>query len=173
MKNIITILIVLCIGTLLLVYLFFGLPSHKIVSYVDEAVVVSHVTHQGLPIPSNPLVSPLTLSQILCQLDARACKMKLQYSIDQQYTENQGKHWIGWAWPKDLSWSNAENKVPMYADCEGRSTKDEVAKALLELLSDGHPNFLPPAPEKPKPSEPQLEPSVTGPKNCDSHKTCQ
>jgi len=115
-----------------------------------------------------------TLAQLLVQLDAKVCRMHLQYDIDNQYdTESKLSYFVVFAWPEHMTWDQAEANVEdggvEFYQTDGYPerfrTKEEVVNGALQLL-DGEPNAHPRHRDAPSPPEPPLERSIHGPKHC-------
>lgn len=115
-----------------------------------------------------------TLKELICKLDALACKRKLQYEIDQQWVGYRGKYWVAFAWPKDKTWSEKEWWYVADAPLDRNfTTKEEAINRLLEMLQNEKPNMLASPPSNASKLKPELEPEIDGPTNCDPHRQCK
>ena len=144
--------------------------NHK----ANNSLVAWQPTGTAAPAP------PLTLKQILCQLDAKACKLKLRYSIENlDWGGTDGSsHFVGFAWPKDRTWMSTQcfledGGVAVYI-ADQYPTQAEAAISLLNYLNAGGPNY-PASHREPEASRPRviLKAPIVGPESCDPHKTCQ
>lgn len=140
----------------------------------DNAPHFDRLMPDDLPVAVVPASKPLTLKQLICQLDAVACKKKLRYSVEQQWMgySGYGYIWIGFAWPRETGWLDAVQRFPTYQTHGTQTTREECAKVLLQQISEEPPNEMPDI--QPVDAEhPIKEFLIDGPLNCDPHRQCK
>jgi len=114
------------------------------------------------------------LKELLEQLDTLACRMHLQYSIDNQYPNPGNSIFVGFAWPEHMNWLDAVQSIEDGGVATYQAsgfpnhyrTREAAAVGLMGLLKSGRPNIQ--AYHRTYYLEPgvHLAPSITGPKCC-------